>query len=239
MPPKADIASLRFGGWNSPTAVTERAEYGFRTVDRATRKLVGLTYWQASENLPNELLAMLPSHLVWLPRRDAPLCRSPRFGVIHPGSDAPRAGVPPTHLSVRLVGVGRDACLPIVSGSAGRVRKPSISDVSAARDRGLGDSATPLRPGRLPAVSDGERSAPAHRREQAWVDSCVPCSWTPPAGRDCGSCWSLLLTRPRREAGPLQSGRLLRQCIGMLRVAATRPARSKPEAGALAAPAVG
>jgi hypothetical protein len=30
--------------------------------------------------------------------------------------------------------------------------------------------------------------------------------------------------RPRREAGRLQSGRLLRQCIGKLRAAATRPA---------------
>jgi hypothetical protein len=57
---KADIASLRFAGWNSTTVVTERAEYGFRTVDHATRKLVGLTYWQASQNLPSELLAMLP-----------------------------------------------------------------------------------------------------------------------------------------------------------------------------------
>jgi uncharacterized protein YuzE len=58
--PEADVASLRFAGWNAPTVVTERAEYGFRTVDRATRKLVGLTYWQASENLPGDLLAMLP-----------------------------------------------------------------------------------------------------------------------------------------------------------------------------------
>jgi uncharacterized protein YuzE len=57
---KADIASLRFEGCNSPTVVTERAEYGFRTLDPATRKLVGLTYWQASQNLPSELLAMLP-----------------------------------------------------------------------------------------------------------------------------------------------------------------------------------
>jgi uncharacterized protein YuzE len=58
--PKADIASLRFEGCNAATVVTERAEYGFRTVDLATRKLVGLTYWQASQNLPSELLAMLP-----------------------------------------------------------------------------------------------------------------------------------------------------------------------------------
>jgi hypothetical protein len=41
--PKADIAWLRFEVWDSATAVTERAEYGFRTFDRATRKLVGLT----------------------------------------------------------------------------------------------------------------------------------------------------------------------------------------------------
>ena len=58
-------------------------------------------------------------------------------------------------------------------------------------------------------------------------------------GATCRSWWSPLLTRPPRDGGPLQSGRLLRQCIGKLRAAATRPARSKPEAGALAAPAVG
>jgi uncharacterized protein YuzE len=58
--PKADIASLRFEDPNGATVVTERAEYGFRTVDLATRKLVGVTYWQASTNLPGELLAMLP-----------------------------------------------------------------------------------------------------------------------------------------------------------------------------------
>jgi uncharacterized protein YuzE len=58
--PEADIASLRFEACNAATVVTERAEYGFRTVDLATRKLVGLTYWQASQNLPSELLAMLP-----------------------------------------------------------------------------------------------------------------------------------------------------------------------------------
>jgi uncharacterized protein YuzE len=58
--PDADIASLRFEGRDAATVVTERAEYGFRTVDLATRKLVGVTYWQASENLPDELLAMLP-----------------------------------------------------------------------------------------------------------------------------------------------------------------------------------
>ena len=57
---KADIASLRFEGCNAPTVVTERAEYGFRTLDLATRKVVGLAYWQASKNLPGELLAMLP-----------------------------------------------------------------------------------------------------------------------------------------------------------------------------------
>ena len=39
--------------------------------------------------------------------------------------------------------------------------------------------------------------------------------------------------------GISEDGRLQRKCIGKLRVAATRPARSKPEAGALAAPAVG
>jgi hypothetical protein len=47
-------------GAPSATAVTESTEYGRREIDLASRRVVGLTYWQASQNLPKELLAMLP-----------------------------------------------------------------------------------------------------------------------------------------------------------------------------------
>src|SRR5437763_12959209 len=56
----ADIASLRFERYDPATAVPERTDYGFRELDIAHRKLVGLQYWQASRNLPADLLAMLP-----------------------------------------------------------------------------------------------------------------------------------------------------------------------------------
>jgi uncharacterized protein YuzE len=56
----ADIASLRFERYDPATAVPEKTDYGFRELDIAHRKLVGLQYWQASRNLPADLLAMLP-----------------------------------------------------------------------------------------------------------------------------------------------------------------------------------
>ena len=56
----ADIASLRFARYDPATAVPEKTDYGFRELDIAHGKLVGLQYWQASRNLPADLLAMLP-----------------------------------------------------------------------------------------------------------------------------------------------------------------------------------
>lgn len=58
--PDADIASLRFEGYDAATVVSEEIETGLRDVDPATGRVVGLEYWQASQKLPRELLAMLP-----------------------------------------------------------------------------------------------------------------------------------------------------------------------------------
>ena len=56
----ADIASLRFERYDPATAVPEKTDYGFRELDIAHHEVVGLQYWQASRNLPADLLAMLP-----------------------------------------------------------------------------------------------------------------------------------------------------------------------------------
>jgi hypothetical protein len=58
--PTADIASLRFERYDPATAVPETTGYGFRELDIAHREVVGLQYRQASQNLPADLLAMLP-----------------------------------------------------------------------------------------------------------------------------------------------------------------------------------
>ena len=56
---QADIAWLRFEGYDAATVVAEEAEFGLRELDPAERRIVGLEYWRASKNLPAELLAML------------------------------------------------------------------------------------------------------------------------------------------------------------------------------------
>jgi uncharacterized protein YuzE len=56
----ADIAWLRFEGFDSTTVVSEQAENGLRDLDPATGAIVGLEYWHASERLPAELLHVLP-----------------------------------------------------------------------------------------------------------------------------------------------------------------------------------
>ncbi|MFL5832029.1 MAG: hypothetical protein ACJ76X_19105 [Solirubrobacteraceae bacterium] len=57
----ADIASLRFARYDPATALPEMTDYGFRELDIARGEVVGLQYWQASRNLPADLLAMLPA----------------------------------------------------------------------------------------------------------------------------------------------------------------------------------
>jgi uncharacterized protein YuzE len=58
---RADIAWLRFEGYDPNTVVAEETEFGLREIDPADRRLVGLEYWHASKTLPADLLKMLPS----------------------------------------------------------------------------------------------------------------------------------------------------------------------------------
>jgi uncharacterized protein YuzE len=58
--PDADIAWLRFEGYDAATAVSEESETGLRDIDLGTGRVVGLEYWHASRTLPREFLAMLP-----------------------------------------------------------------------------------------------------------------------------------------------------------------------------------
>ena len=58
--PEADIAWLRFEGYDSTTVVAEEIDAGLREIDPGTGKTIGLEYWRASQTLPRDLLAMLP-----------------------------------------------------------------------------------------------------------------------------------------------------------------------------------
>jgi uncharacterized protein YuzE len=58
---QADIAWLRFEGYDPATVVAEQSSFGLRELDPVDGHLVGLEYWEASRKLPAELLAMLPS----------------------------------------------------------------------------------------------------------------------------------------------------------------------------------
>jgi hypothetical protein len=57
----ADIAWLRFEGYDPSTAIAEETEFGHHEIDPTDHHLVGLQYWQASKTLPEDLLKMLPS----------------------------------------------------------------------------------------------------------------------------------------------------------------------------------
>jgi uncharacterized protein YuzE len=57
----ADIAWLRFEGYDPATVVSEETPFGLCELDPSDRRIVGLEYWRASQTLPRELLAMLPS----------------------------------------------------------------------------------------------------------------------------------------------------------------------------------
>lgn len=58
--PDADIAWLRFEGYDSKTVVGEESAAGLREIDPATGRVVGLECWHASATLPAELLSLLP-----------------------------------------------------------------------------------------------------------------------------------------------------------------------------------
>ena len=57
----ADIAWLRFEGYDPERVIAEEVEFGLQELDPADRSVVGLEYWRASEVLPSELLRMLPA----------------------------------------------------------------------------------------------------------------------------------------------------------------------------------
>ncbi len=56
----ADIAWLRFEGYDPVTVVAEEVSTGLRELDPATGSTVGLEYWNASTTLPADFLSMLP-----------------------------------------------------------------------------------------------------------------------------------------------------------------------------------
>ena len=58
---RADIAWLRFEGYDQSTVVAEQTEFGLRELDAGSGDLVGLEYWQASERLPADFLDLLPT----------------------------------------------------------------------------------------------------------------------------------------------------------------------------------
>jgi uncharacterized protein YuzE len=57
----ADIAWLRFEGYDPATVVSEETRFGLRELDPADRRVVALEYWRASQTLPQDLLDMLPA----------------------------------------------------------------------------------------------------------------------------------------------------------------------------------
>ncbi len=65
---KADIAWLRFEGYDSETVVAEETDFGLRELDPNDQHLVGLEFWRASESLPPDLLLLLPSPPVGIAR---------------------------------------------------------------------------------------------------------------------------------------------------------------------------
>jgi uncharacterized protein YuzE len=57
---EADIAWLRFEGYDGKTVVSEQTEYGLRETDPESGRVVALEFWSASKRLPPALLGMLP-----------------------------------------------------------------------------------------------------------------------------------------------------------------------------------
>jgi len=57
----ADIAWLRFEGYDPTTVIAEEVSFGLKELDPADRRVVGLEYWRASGSLPVDLLRLLPA----------------------------------------------------------------------------------------------------------------------------------------------------------------------------------
>ena len=58
---RADIAWLRFEGYEPARVIAEELEFGLRELDPVDGRVVGLEYWRASQILPGELLRILPA----------------------------------------------------------------------------------------------------------------------------------------------------------------------------------
>lgn len=58
---EADIAWIRLDGWDPEAIKVERTETGLIERDQSSGRVLGLEFWTASERLPAELLAALPS----------------------------------------------------------------------------------------------------------------------------------------------------------------------------------
>jgi uncharacterized protein YuzE len=56
----ADIAWIRFEGWNPDDVSVEEFERGLVERSKTTGRTVGLEFWSASGQLPTELLDALP-----------------------------------------------------------------------------------------------------------------------------------------------------------------------------------
>lgn len=57
---EADIAWVRFEGYDPSIAVGQQTDSGLQELDPVTGEVVGLEFWQASQRLPAEFLRMLP-----------------------------------------------------------------------------------------------------------------------------------------------------------------------------------
>jgi hypothetical protein len=69
----ADIAWLRFEGWDKDRVRVERTSSGLLERDRITGRVLGLEYWRASTRLTAELLDALPAP----PLQDVSIERQP------------------------------------------------------------------------------------------------------------------------------------------------------------------
>ncbi len=55
----ADIAWLRFEGYDTARVVSEEVDFGLLEKDPDSDAVIGLEYWRASRALPTDFLAML------------------------------------------------------------------------------------------------------------------------------------------------------------------------------------
>lgn len=57
---EADIAWLRFDGWDPKRVQVVETDFGLCEREHESGQILGLEYWEASRRLPDELLNALP-----------------------------------------------------------------------------------------------------------------------------------------------------------------------------------